>query len=341
MPAPALVSRSVSEWISVEAGSASEGPRLAFTAWNVVPPRLPRRALPGLSPSSTFPLCSLAVRRAGGMLLGFSTSRAARALADSSDFQDTPGLPAALSSLREHYRRLALQLLGALAEGLGWQAQALAGPSAGSTTPIVGRAQAAAASASLPSPAVVALHYPAVARADVPAADGHAGAQELGAAMRAYPHADGDSVLTLLAHENVAGLQVLVRGASVEDDRWADVPEVPGGITVQLGQMLQRWTDDRLLATPHRVVLRPGAEGSSAYPARLTLAYFFQPPPDTALSPPGGGAVYEPVTAADFSKMARTDSEGRSLKLTSNILKDGLWVGQRGGGRRGPPDVPG
>ena len=135
--------------------------------------------------------------------------------------------------------------------------------------------------------------------------------------------------------------QVLVRGASVGEDRWVAVPHVSGGVVVQLGQMLQRWTDDRLLATPHRVLL---PRAPAVAPSRLTLACFFQPPHDTIIAPPGDDKlrVYEPVTAATFACMARTDGAGRSLKLTSNILKDGSWVGLRAGGALlGPPNVPG
>mgnify|MGYP001347215917 CR=1 FL=1 len=49
----------------------------------------------------------------------------------------------------------------------------------------------------------------------------------------------------------------------------------------------------------------------------------------------------QPVTAAEFARMARTDGEGCSLKLSSNILKDGSWVGLRADGAVGPPNVPG
>ena len=51
--------------------------------------------------------------------------------------------------------------------------------------------------------------------------------------------------------------------------------------------------------------------------------------------------VCDQATAAEFARMARTDGDGRSLKLSSNILKDGSWVGLREAGALGPPNVPG
>ena len=37
------------------------------------------------------------------------------------------------------------------------------------------------------------------------------------------------------------------------------------------------------------------------------------------------------MTAAEFLVMPRTDEAGNALKLTSNVLKDGRWVGARVG----------
>ena len=43
------------------------------------------------------------------------------------------------------------------------------------------------------------------------------------------------------------------------------------------------------------------------------------------------GGVYAPVSVEEFLRMARTDAAGNPLKLTSNVLKDGRWVGARPG----------
>lgn len=75
--------------------------------------------------------------------------------------------------------------------------------------------------------------------------------------------------LTLVAPGAVAGLQVQAPSGD-----WIDVPNLPGALVVNLGEMLQAITGNYLLATPHRVVTRE---------PRLSLAYFHGPSLDTPL----------------------------------------------------------
>lgn len=76
------------------------------------------------------------------------------------------------------------------------------------------------------------------------------------------PHTD-TSFMTLLAPNKVPGLSV--RGPS---GKWIDVPVNDDAFLVNGGDMLRRWTNDRFLATPHRVVNRTGEE-------RYALPFFF------------------------------------------------------------------
>jgi isopenicillin N synthase-like dioxygenase len=91
-------------------------------------------------------------------------------------------------------------------------------------------------------------HYPPQ---DVPADD------EFGIA----PHTD-TSFLTLLAPNEVPGLSIRTQGG-----KWIDAPAIPGAYVVNGGQLLQRWTNDAFLATPHRAINRSGGE-------RYALAFF-------------------------------------------------------------------
>ncbi len=75
--------------------------------------------------------------------------------------------------------------------------------------------------------------------------------------------------LTLVAPGAVAGLQVQAPAGD-----WIDVPNIPGALVVNLGEMLQAITGNYLLATPHRVVTQE---------PRLSLAYFHGPGLDTPL----------------------------------------------------------
>lgn len=75
------------------------------------------------------------------------------------------------------------------------------------------------------------------------------------------PHTD-TSFLTLLAPNDVPGLAI-----RTQSGRWIDAPAIPGAFVVNGGQLLQRWTNDDFLATPHRAVNRSGGE-------RYALAFF-------------------------------------------------------------------
>jgi isopenicillin N synthase-like dioxygenase len=75
------------------------------------------------------------------------------------------------------------------------------------------------------------------------------------------PHTD-TSFLTLLAPNDVPGLSI-----RAQSGKWIDAPAIPGAFVVNGGQLLQRWTNDYFLATPHRAVNRSGGE-------RYALAFF-------------------------------------------------------------------
>jgi isopenicillin N synthase-like dioxygenase len=76
------------------------------------------------------------------------------------------------------------------------------------------------------------------------------------------PHAD-TTFMTLLAPNKVAGLAVRTQSGG-----WIDAPVIPGAFLVNSGELLRRWTNDRFMATPHRVVNRTGME-------RYALPFFF------------------------------------------------------------------
>ena len=86
--------------------------------------------------------------------------------------------------------------------------------------------------------------------------------------MTHYPHQDGPvedefglaphtdtSFLTLLAPNDVPGLSI-----RTQSGQWIDAPAIPDAYVVNGGQMLQRWTNDFFLATPHRAINRSGGE---------------------------------------------------------------------------------
>ncbi len=86
--------------------------------------------------------------------------------------------------------------------------------------------------------------------------------------MTHYPHQDGPvedefglaphtdtSFLTLLAPNDIPGLSI-----RTQSGKWIDAPAIDNAYVVNGGQMLQRWTNDTFLATPHRTINRSGGE---------------------------------------------------------------------------------
>lgn len=99
--------------------------------------------------------------------------------------------------------------------------------------------------------------------------------------------------LTLLATDDVAGLEVLTRQGD-----WIDAPHVEGAFVCNIGDCLMRWSNDTYVSTPHRV--RPPAR------ERYSIAYFLEANPDSVVDPrdiyPDQTPKYEPVTFAAYLK---------------------------------------
>ena len=66
----------------------------------------------------------------------------------------------------------------------------------------------------------------------------------------------------MLAPNDVPGLSI-----KTQSGKWIDAPAIDNAYVVNGGQMLQRWTNDRFLATPHRAINRSGGE-------RFALPFF-------------------------------------------------------------------
>jgi isopenicillin N synthase-like dioxygenase len=100
--------------------------------------------------------------------------------------------------------------------------------------------------------------------------------------------------LTLLAQDDAGGLQVQAR-----DGSWLNVPPVPGALVVNIGDLMQRWTNDRWPSTMHRVVNRFSGRD------RWSIAYFFDLDADAVVVPlpacvsAAQPSRYAPITAGD------------------------------------------
>lgn len=112
--------------------------------------------------------------------------------------------------------------------------------------------------------AMRALNYPAQS---VPAAPGQ---------IRAAPHTDYGTLTILRPGVATGGLEV-----RTGSDQWLTVPTMPDGFVVNIGDMMQMWTNDRWRSTVHRVV-NPSAEVADVE-RRQSIAFFHQPNWDTLI----------------------------------------------------------
>lgn len=137
------------------------------------------------------------------------------------------------------------------------------------------------------------LHYLPMATADLGPGVWRAGA-----------HTDYDCLTLLHQREGQRGLQ-LCPGAEAADRQpnsplgWTDVEPTAGTVTCNIGDMLMRWSDDRLPSTLHRVRMpRPDEFNGDQLDARYSIAYFAQADRDALIEGPSG--KHAPITAADY-----------------------------------------
>jgi len=90
-------------------------------------------------------------------------------------------------------------------------------------------------------------------------------------AIRAAAHGDINTITLLLGAEE-AGLQLLTR-----QGEWLPITPPEGALVVNIGDMLERLTNNRLVSTTHRVV---NPAGEAARRARYSMPFFLHFRPD-------------------------------------------------------------
>jgi isopenicillin N synthase-like dioxygenase len=148
------------------------------------------------------------------------------------------------------------------------------------------------------------LHYPQMERG------------KDGIVQRGSVHTDFGTI-TLLTQDSVGGLL-----AQKLDGKWVSIPPVPGSIIVNVGEMLQRWTNNFLRATPHQVVELPnnGSERSPDFiQERFSIAFFCNANKNVVLRcldhcvTPENPARYDEINSHDYltMRLAQTISANR------------------------------
>lgn len=129
-----------------------------------------------------------------------------------------------------------------------------------------------------------AIHYPPIIH-------------EPDSAIRSEQHED-INLITLLVGASAGGLQVLNK-----QNEWLDVVPQSGEIVVNVGDMLQRLTNNYLKSTTHRVVNPPRAQWHTS---RLSIPFFLHPRSEMDLSCLAScisdemPVAYTPITAGEY-----------------------------------------
>ena len=110
--------------------------------------------------------------------------------------------------------------------------------------------------------------------------------------------------ITLLWQDGSGGLQIKDR--TMQD--WIDVPPIPGTLVVNIGDLLERWSNNRFASTLHRVINRSGNE-------RYSIATFYDPDFGAVADPrdlgtPAAESRYEPVRAGEYILKRVSDAFG-------------------------------
>ena len=97
--------------------------------------------------------------------------------------------------------------------------------------------------------------------------------------------------ITLLWQDENGGLEVKDRTT----DTWIAAAPIPNTLVINVGDLLERWSNKRFMSMPHRVVNRSGRE-------RYSMATFFDPDFSALADPREFGvendaALFEPITA--------------------------------------------
>jgi isopenicillin N synthase-like dioxygenase len=125
--------------------------------------------------------------------------------------------------------------------------------------------------------------------------------------LRAGAHSDLGMMTLLYSDNDNGGLQVMDRAGC-----WVPVPVIDGAFTVNVGDLMMRWSNDRWRSTLHRVANPPVATNDLS--RRLSIGMFFIPNYDAVVAPIAGigeASKYPPITTADYrtSRFASTASE--------------------------------
>lgn len=133
--------------------------------------------------------------------------------------------------------------------------------------------------------------------------------------LRAGAHSDYGSMTILKKEISDHSLEVKNKAGD-----WVGVPVIEGSFIVNIGDLMQQWTNDTWTSTVHRVI-NPGLD-SPENRDRLSIVFFHQPNYDAVVEclpscrAPGQAPRYAPITSGDHlrSKFVKQTTFGKGDK---------------------------
>jgi isopenicillin N synthase-like dioxygenase len=150
--------------------------------------------------------------------------------------------------------------------------------------------------------------------------------------FRVAPHTDW-GILTILDRQpGYGGLQI-----QSLDGTWSDAPYVPDAFTVNVADLMSRWTGERWRSTRHRV-LPPSHQAPEE--ELISLIVFLEAAVDTVIRPVAGGREFEPVIAGEWLRAREASATVQASAKASATAQASATV-QSSATVQAPATVPG
>ncbi|XP_059654221.1 gibberellin 20-oxidase-like protein [Cornus florida] len=121
------------------------------------------------------------------------------------------------------------------------------------------------------------------------------------------------SCVTIVYPDEIGGLQV-----RSNDGKWMDIALCEGGLVVNIGDMLQAWSNEKLRSSEHRVVLKQLVN-------RFSLAFFWCFEDEKVIMAPedvvgeGKMRLYKPFACSDYLKFRMSNEKGKFEKVKFTV----------------------
>ncbi|KAK4844588.1 hypothetical protein QYF36_022032 [Acer negundo] len=122
------------------------------------------------------------------------------------------------------------------------------------------------------------------------------------------------SCITVVYQDETGGLQM----RSKEEGKWMDISPCDNSLVVNVGDLMQAWSNGRLRSSEHRVVLK-------RFVNRLSVAFFWCFEDDKVILAPeevvgdGCSRTYRPFTCLDYLKFRENNEEGKFDRIAYTV----------------------